>query len=197
MTDWDAAYQAGDTPWDKGAPSPALVAELQLRPIAGRVLVPGCGHGNDFPALLSGGAIEVVGLDISPTAVVETIKRFSANPAVTVVHGDLFNLPADWDAAFDIVFEHTCFCAIPRDKRSDYVDAVARALRPGGLLLAVFYLNPRDDPDPTLGPPFSVDDAELIERFTPSFEIEAAGPALAAFPERVGREAVWRLRRKP
>ncbi len=197
MTDWDAAYQAGDTPWDKGAPSPALVAELEVRPIAGRVLVPGCGHGNDFPALLSGGATEVVGLDISPTAVAETIKRFSANPAVTVVHADLFDLPDRWDAAFDVVFEHTCFCAIPRDRRSEYVLAVARALRPGGLLLAVFYLNPRDDPDPTLGPPFSVDDCELSERFTPYFEIEATGPPLAAFPERIGREAVWRLRRKP
>jgi len=197
MTDWDAAYRVGETPWDKGAPSPALVAELELRPIAGRVLVPGCGHGNDFPALLSGGAIAVVGLDISPTAVAEAGSRFASNLAVTVVRGDLFNLPTEWAGAFDVVFEHTCFCAIPRDKRSDYVDAVAKALRPGGLLLAVFYLNPRHDPDPTLGPPFSVDNPELSERFTPFFDIESAGPALDAFPERVGREAVWRLRRKP
>lgn len=197
MTDWDAAYRAGETPWDKGMPSPALVADLARQAIVGRVLVPGCGRGNDFPALLAGGATDVVGLDIAVTAVVEARTRFADNPAVRVEHGDLFSLPKPWHGTFDVIFEHTCFCAIPRDKRPDYVNSVAHALRPGGLLLAVFYINPRDDPDPTLGPPFGSEPSELAERFEPWFEVEESGPARDAFPERTGREQVWRLRRRP
>jgi SAM-dependent methyltransferase len=196
MTDWDAAYRAGETPWDKGVPSPALVAELDQRPLSGRVLVPGCGRGNDFPALLAGGADDVVGIDLSPTAVREGSHRFSETEGVSVFEADLFELPSEWDGTFDAIFEHTCFCAIPRDRRDDYVRAAARCLKPGGLLLAVFYLNPRDDPDPTLGPPFGTNENELMQRFSPSFTVDSRGPVAASFPERSGREALWRLRRK-
>ncbi|MFM7319936.1 MAG: methyltransferase domain-containing protein [Armatimonadota bacterium] len=195
MTDWEGAYVAGDTPWDKGQPSPALVAELRSNPLAGRVLVPGCGSGNDLPAVLAAGADEVVGLDFAPTAVVRARERFAGVSGIRIEHGDLFALPEAWSGAFDAAVEHTCFCAIPRERRPDYAASVARALRPGGTLLAVFYLTPRDDPDPTLGPPFSSDRDELRATFSPWFDSVSAGPPGAAFPERLGREEVWRLRR--
>ena len=46
-TDWEAHYQQGDMPWEKGAPSPGLVDFLASEPVPGRVLVPGCGAGHD------------------------------------------------------------------------------------------------------------------------------------------------------
>lgn len=196
MTDWDAAYRAGETPWDKGAPSPGLVAELADRPLTGAVLVPGCGRGNDLVALCDAGAARVVGLDLSPTAVEDARARLADHPQVEIVCADLFDLPDAFHGAFDAVFEHTCFCAIPRDRRDDYVRAVADALRPGGVLLALFYLTPRDDPDPALGPPFNTSRAEIEARFGPRFETLDSGPPRAAFPERSGREELWRLRRR-
>ena len=195
-TDWEAAYVAGDTPWDKGAPSPALVWEFGRLPIHGRALVPGCGSGNDLPAVLAGGATEVVGLDPAPTAVTKATVRHHADHRIRIVEGSLFETPVEWNGAFDSVVEHTCFCAIRRSLRVAYVEAVARVLRPGGELVAVFYMNPRDDPDPRLGPPFSSNVEELRSRFEPWFDIVHAGIPGDAFPERVGREEVWRLRRR-
>ena len=68
MTNWEAQYQAADTPWDKGAASPGLIDYLLENPVRGRVLVPGCGFGHDVRAL-AGTADEVIGIDIAPSAI--------------------------------------------------------------------------------------------------------------------------------
>ena len=46
---WEARYQSGDMPWEKGAPSPGLVDFLAAHPdlARGTVCVPGCGTGHD------------------------------------------------------------------------------------------------------------------------------------------------------
>ena len=44
-TDWEDHYRRGETPWEKGAPSPGLMDDLAVHPVRGRVLVPGCGFG--------------------------------------------------------------------------------------------------------------------------------------------------------
>jgi hypothetical protein len=54
--DWNAAYEGGETPWDKGYASPPLIEFLNFQPISGRVLVPGCGAGHDVRALAAEGA---------------------------------------------------------------------------------------------------------------------------------------------
>jgi len=205
-TDWDQRYREGRDGWELGQAAPPLDAflrsDIRSPQPPGRVLVPGCGRGHEA-ALLAELGFEVIGLDLSA----EAIDRARAlhgpdRPQLRWLQADLFDPAALAAAEFTAgsvegVLEHTCFCAIPRDKRPDYVKSVARALRPGGLLLAVFYINPRDDPDPTLGPPFGSEPSELAERFEPWFEVEESGPARDAFPERTGREQVWRLRRRP
>ena len=110
--------------------------------------------------------------------------------------GDLFALPAEFASAFDAVFEHTCFCAIPRERRDDYVQAVAKALKPGGLLLALFYLTPRDNPDPTLGPPFNASLDELDTRFAEHFTLLRSETPTVAFPGRENREVLRLYQRR-
>jgi len=185
-TDWESRYQTGDMPWEKGAAHPALIAFLKSNPVHGRVLVPGCGTGHDVRALAAT-ADEVVGLDISPSAV----ARAKAQPAIggeRYVLGDLFALPPSLRGAFDVVFEHTCFCAIDPSLRADYVAAVAGALKPGGHLLAVFYLDPGLDPGET-GPPFGVTRAELDALFGSRFTMLREWPPPATYPGRESREA--------
>lgn len=191
MTDWEDLYQRGETGWDKGAPAPGLLAFLETHPLTGRVLVPGCGRGHDVYALAEAGAREVVGLDLAPSAVAQARQH----PKACYVVGDLFALPESLQGVFDAVFEHTCFCAIPRVRRDDYARSVAQALTPGGLLLALFYLNPRDNSDPTLGPPFGVTVVELEAHFTPHFTIVRAEPPAATYPGREGREVLWLLQK--
>ena len=184
-TDWESKYQASDTPWDKGAPSPGLVDFLEEQPVSGRVLVPGCGLGHDVRALAAV-AEEVVGLDIAPSAI-EGARRFPRVGGERYELADLFDLPPPLRGYFDWVWEHTCFCAIDPALRAAYVAAVAGALRPGGHLLAVFYLDPGND-SPDEGPPFEVSIAELDRLFLPRFTLVREWLPARAYPGREGRE---------
>jgi len=184
-TDWEAQYEKGETPWEKGAPSPGLVDFLAVEPVHGRVLVPGCGFGHDVRALAAS-AEEVVGLDIAAAAVAGA-QRLPKVGTEHYLEGDLFALPPAMRGAFDWVFEHTCFCAIQPSQRQDYVDAVVGALKPGGRLLAVFYLDPGND-SPDEGPPFEVSVAELDRLFLPRFQLLREWLPQHAYPGREGRE---------
>ena len=199
-TDWEAQYRAGDTPWDKGAPAPPLLEWLEdpAHRFGGRVLVPGCGLGHDVRALAAtGGAEEVCGLDVSPAALAAA-RRVPAAGSEGYVEADLFNLPAELRGGFDWVFEHTCFCAIDPARRAEYVRAVAGALRPGGRLLAVFYLQPwagGERRPPGGGPPFGAEVGELDALFAGAFERLEEWVPTRAYPGREGRELVRLLQK--
>ena len=185
MTNWEERYQHGETPWDKGAAHPGLVEFLRHTPVRGTVFVPGCGLGYDVRALAAT-ADEVVGLDLAPSAV----RSAKAHPVVggeRYMLGDLFALPKKMQHAFDWVFEHTCFCAIPPERRADYAEAVASTLQPGGKLLALFYLNPDMAPDES-GPPFGTTKPELDTLFSPHFSLLAEWHPAATYPGREHRE---------
>lgn len=184
-TDWEANYQRNETPWDKGAPSPGLVDFLRNEPVRGRVLVPGCGLGHDVRALAAT-ADEVVGLDIAPSAV-KGARTFPAVGGESYELADLFALPPRLLGCFDWVWEHTCFCAIDPAMREAYVAAVAEALRPGGHLLAIFYLDPGHD-HPGEGPPFGVSKAELDALFAPRFTLVREWLPENAYAGREARE---------
>lgn len=192
-TDWESHYLSGDTPWEKGAAHPALVEFLKRSPVRGQVLVPGCGTGHDVRALAAT-ADEVVGLDIAPSA----IARAKAHPAVGGERyqlADLFALPPSLRGSFDVVFEHTCFCAIDPSLREKYAAAVAGALKPGGHLLAIFYLDPGLDPGES-GPPFGVTKAELDAFFSQHFTPLGEWVPDTTYPGRDGREIFRMLQRR-
>src|SRR5213076_63023 len=69
-TEWEARYQSGDMPWEKGEPSPGLVDFLQCHPklARGTVGVPGCGTGHDVRAWAKAG-FEAFGFDLAPSAI--------------------------------------------------------------------------------------------------------------------------------
>lgn len=188
--DWDARYAEGDTPWDKGAAHPVLFDALTQDVFSGRVLVPGCGTGHDARALAARGH-RVTGLDISPLALERA--RSLPHPDNLDYHlGDLFSLPREMHGAFDGVFEHTCFCAIDPSRRTDYVMAVANALKSGGRLLAVFFLDPQND---GTGPPYGCTRGEIGKYFDPCFGTVWENSEFSTFPEREGRELLMLLER--
>jgi len=165
--DWEALYQANDTFWDHGEASPGLVDYLagnRSLPL-GQALVPGCGRGHDARALAQAGWA-VTGLDIAPSSVRLALRLAEEGALEIDYHGGDF-LSAAPHQQFDLVFEHTLFCAIQPTRRSDYVQALRRWLKPGGLYLAVNYMITDDNGEP----PFSSTTDELDERFGESFEL--------------------------
>jgi SAM-dependent methyltransferase len=152
-------------------------------------MVPGCGLGHDARALAEAGA-EVVGLDIAPFAITAA-RGFPLRGDISFVLGDLFH-PDAVRGEFDWIFEHTCFCAIPPGRRGDYVRSVRALLKPGGHLLAIFFLNPDHDED---GPPYGCSVEELDALFSPYFRLVEESGNLPTYPGREGREIMRLLRR--
>jgi SAM-dependent methyltransferase len=197
MTDWQHLYETGETPCNRGGPSPPLVQWLDRHRLYGRVLVPGCGHGNDLVPLAASGAEEVTGLDLAPGAVTAAGARTAGLPNVSLKQGDLFVFGSgEGRGVFDWVFEHTCFCAIDLSLRDDYARAVAAALKPGGCLLAVFYLQPwKAEEDQAQGPPFGTSIEELDQRFGSQFTVLESYVPDVSYSGREGRELLRVMRR--
>ena len=186
--DWEARYQAGDTPWNEGYAAPALTEFLSRHPILGEVLVPGSGPGHDVRAIATHGA-RVTGLDLSSSAIA-LARSYPPAGGEHYEQGNLFELPRTWNDRFDWVFEHTCFCAIPPSCRPNYVQAISRTLKPGGHFFAIFYLNPAT-PE---GPPYGSTREEIAMLFDPCFELIGEWAPSEAFAGRERRELcqLWR-----
>ncbi len=187
---WEARYQTGDMPWEKGAPSPGLVDFLAAHPDLprGTVCVPGCGTGHDVRAWAQAG-FDPFGCDIAPAAIrLARAKTAAAGLTARFQLADF--LQDDPPFQFDWLFEHTLFCAIQPGERDDYVRAVLRWLKPGGQYLAVNYLILED----AEGPPFPATRDELLLRFSPHFELKEDWVP-RSYPNRTGRERMFWWRR--
>jgi hypothetical protein len=78
--------------------------------------------------------------------------------------------------------------------RADYRRGIDLTLRPGGLLIGVWYINPDLDPGEE-GPPFPFSVPDLTALFADGYEIIADYVPDVAFRGREGRERVRVLRR--
>jgi hypothetical protein len=188
-TEWEARYQASDTPWDKGEPAPGLVDFLTAHPELprGTVCVPGCGTGHDVRAWARAG-FQAWGLDLAPSAIhrSETLTRDSSVGADFRLANFLEDSPFQ---QFDWVFEHTLFCAIEPSERDQYVEAVLRWLKTDGQFLAIHYLLPDDD-----GPPFGTTREEIYRRFERCFQLVKEWVP-RSYPNRTGLELMFWWRR--
>lgn len=121
-------------PWALLAAHPALVSWLDRQPVAGgeTSLVIGCGYGDDAEELGRRG-YQVTAFDIAPTAIARCRERFPSSQVDYRV-ADLFALPAEWHAGFDLVVEIRTLQSLPFEQRAAAIRAVADMVRPGGRL---------------------------------------------------------------
>jgi SAM-dependent methyltransferase len=188
---WQAVYEEGQPGWDKGAPAPPLVralGEFALPPGAA-VLVPGCGFGHEALMLARQG-YEVTAVDFAPAAIAGLRERAGTLP-LTALERDLFSLAGEFEGAFGLVVEHTCFCAIPVETRGEYARAMARVLGPGGQLLGLFYETDREE-----GPPFCTTRGDVERYFDPHFEILHLSRPPDSFAGRQDREWLALMRKR-
>lgn len=158
---WQERFEAGQTPWDRGAVNPQLSAWLDDGVLAPcRILVPGCGSGHEVLELARRG-FEVVGLDFAPAAVQRVRDGLAGLGEVagraSVVCADALQWQPE--APFDAIYEQTCLCSIYPDHWVRYAGQLHGWLKPGGRLFALFVqaLRPGAAEGFIQGPPYHCD----------------------------------------
>lgn len=114
----------------------ALINNPALPP-SGKVLDLGCGEGL-YSLLFASRGFEVVGIDISPSAVKWAQARADREglPQTRFIVGDTTQLAGLSDDTFDLVLNIHCYhCLTEPDDRSAHLKATYRVLKPGGVLL--------------------------------------------------------------
>ncbi len=175
---WSNRYKESHTPWDLSTHHPSIdwvVPRLKLS--KSKVLVAGSGKGHDAAKFKSLGH-EVTGVDFSLDAVNEAKRLY---PDVHFECEDIFT--RNLDSKFDVVFEHTLFCAISPAKRGQLIKSWLRQLRDDACLIGVFNVSSKQD-----GPPFGLTEWELEQLLSPYFIINFWGRLRDKESPRSGKE---------
>jgi SAM-dependent methyltransferase len=169
--DWAARYATGDTPWDKKEPHPELAARVAAGEVkARRIFVGGCGPGYDALLLARTGA-HVTAIDIVPAAGTKLA------PALRELGGEFLATDAlayTPKQPFDLVYEHTFFCALDLAQRPAWGEMVRRVLTPKGRVVIIGF--PADKPVSEGGPPFRSATDDYAKSLGPEFRLVTDSP---------------------
>ncbi len=193
---WSERYRNANTPWDHGAAHPELerlLAEGRLAPPrpGARALVPGCGRGHDALALMDAGW-EVTAIEFAPEAHAIVQAALAGKGGRALCADALAHAPLE---PYDLLWEHTFFCALDPADRPRYAEFAQRVLRPGGLLAALVF--PVGKGSETGGPPWGYDSSDLERELGAAFALRESGPARETIGERAWREDFALFERLP
>lgn len=180
---WSDVY-INETPgWEMNKPAPALVDMLpRIKPPKSRVLVLGCGSGNDAAFFANQGHV-VTAVDFAPEAIAQGKQKYGSIENLKFIQKDIFQIDSSWNESFDFVFEHTCYCAVQPEKRNDVVKLWKRVLVPTGQLMGIFFAAERRN-----APPYGGTEWELRERLKKHFQFTFWGRWRASTDNRQGKE---------
>lgn len=150
-------------------------------PAGGTVFVPLAGKSLDMVWLAAQGH-RVLGVELSPLAVAQFFAEHDLTPEISesryglhhragpieLILGDAFGLDAALLAGCDAVYDRAAVIALPPELRVRYAGDLYPRLPAGcrGLMITLEY--PQRE---KAGPPFSVPEAEVRERFAPHWDV--------------------------
>ena len=181
---WTKTYVSEGNPgWNLGQPAEALKDMLpRLKLPKSRVLVLGSGEGHDAAFFAQAGHV-VTGIDFSEEAITRSRQNYGNIPGLSFLQKDVFKLGAEFHKAFDIVFEHTCYCAINPEKRAEMVRVWRYCLHDQGQLMGVFFTMFKKQ-----GPPYGGSEWELRARLKEYFQFIFWGRWQMSVARRQGKE---------
>ncbi len=200
---WEKHWAKNHTPWDAGASAPALEALMKSsrwndKKHSGRALIPGCGRGYDVATLARYGW-EAWGVDLAPSLKPHFEQLMAQQPRELagrchLVLDDFFASKVNGlPEAFDLIWDYTFLCAIPRERRMDWKRQVLRRLAPDGTLVTLLF-PVIEGADLTVGPPYPLDPAEIESLLRPELQLVELKAVDKSHPGREGKEwiALWK-----
>ena len=138
----ESAYRDGTAPWETGHPCSEIQRRLMAGnlPTSGTALDLGCGSGVQT-LLLAAHGLEVVGVDLSTTAIAEAQRRALRHPAgrrVRFIAGDVTEVRGIGEP-FDVLVDRGCYHLARRDHLDAFLEALERYSRSGSLLLLLAF----------------------------------------------------------
>jgi SAM-dependent methyltransferase len=167
--DWDKRYVDNELPWDSGKPDVHLrrfIESLRITPC--EVLEIGCGTGTNA-IWLAGLGFDVVGLDLSPTAIkIAETKASEAKASCRWLAANFMKDPVP-GSPFGLVFDRGCFHVLDEaQERAIYARRVAELLEEEWSWLSI--IGSTDGPPRDTGPPRR-SAAEIVAAVEPHLEI--------------------------
>ena len=182
--DWERHYDENNLEWDLGEVAPPFVClweEMRISPC--KAIVPGCGRGHEVIFLAERG-FQVTAIDFTQGAVGLTKRALSKKSlSGEVLQQDFFELASCHNNQFDLMLENTFFCAITPVMRHRYVSIAERILKPGGLLIGLFYETGKEG-----GPPFNTSKSDVEEYFSELFVIKMLSKTSHSAEQRQDKE---------
>ena len=181
---WHQRWRDNEIGFHQGEPAPLLQKHWPAvaAPAGSRVFVPLAGKSVDMLWLASHGH-RVLGVELSPLAVEHFFAEHALEPEVVesrygthyragdieLICGDVFALDDIVLADCAAVYDRAALVALPAELRRRYVDEVYARLPAAcsGLLVTLEYPAHQKE-----GPPFTVTEAEVRERYAPHWSIE-------------------------
>ena len=177
---WQKRYETLDIAWDIGHISTPLKAYFdQLTDRKMKILIPGCGNAHEAEYLFQQGFEEVYVLDWSQTALDNLKKRVPDFPSEHLICDDFF----EHNAKYDLIVEQTFFCALPPQKRPDYVQQMKKLLDEKGRLVGLMF-----DFNFPKSPPYGGNKQEYTNLFSPTFHIKTMEKCYNSITPRKGSE---------
>ena len=159
--DWQARFEADDTPWERLAVHPAVEYWVKSGhfSVGQSVYIPGCGRSLE-PQHLSQKDLVVTVSDIAPSAIAFQKERLAKTAAGQIQAIEADGLSWRPDEPFDCLYEQTFLCAISPKLRAQYEQMAHDVIKPGGQLLALFMQKEERG-----GPPYGCDLETMRELF--------------------------------
>lgn len=192
---WQQRYESDSIRWDMGEISPPLKAYIDQLPASAKdqmILVPGAGNAYEVGYLHEQGFTNVILVDFALTPIADFAKRYPDFPSDHLICADFFELSSKafgLKGKFDWILEQTFFCAINPTRRDEYVQQMAKLLKPNGKLIGLLF-------DKDFGGndiPFGGSLDEYQQRFAPCFDIEIMQTSYNSHPARQGNELFIKL----
>jgi len=191
---WDECYINNNTGWDIGSITPVFEDWCNKLQQKYSILVPGAGNGYD-PLYFASKGHDVTAVDFSKEAT-NNIKAYAEKNQIdiNIINEDIFKLDINLFNKFDYVIEYTCFCAIDRDRRLDYIKVMSDLLKKNGELIGLFLPVLKDKKDG--GPPYSINIKKVISQFSDYFDVLKSIKHPLSIKPRLGNEQYIHFKKK-